>query len=75
MEVLALMIQWSDKMCGIVVMELTSSSGKKMISKILSLRVGSLTCWLINSNPASSVNGLAIGQLMVGHDQSMVGYF
>ena len=41
--------------------------------KILSLQVGSLTCWLRNNKPERSVNGLAIGQVMVGHDQSMLG--
>ena len=45
-----------------------------MISKIVSLSVGSLTYWLRNSSHARSVNGLTIGQLMVGHHgQSMLG--
>ena len=63
-QVLTLMKRWSDKNVSLVVIELTSSSVQKMRSKILSLRVGSLICWL--RNPARSVNGLAIGQLMVG---------
>ena len=46
----------------------------KIRSKILSLRVGSLTCWVRKSKPASSINGPAIGgQLVVEHDQSMLG--
>ena len=44
-----------------------------MRSKILSLRVGSLTCWLKKSKPARSINGPAIWQLVVEHDQSMLG--
>ena len=44
-----------------------------MISKMLSLRVGSLTYWLRKSKPARSINGPAIGQLVVEHDQSMLG--
>ena len=31
------------------------------------------TCWLRNNKLVKSVNGLAIGQLMPGHDQSILG--
>ena len=44
-----------------------------MRSKIAVLRLGSLTCWLRNNKLARSVNGLAIDQLMSGHDQSILG--
>ena len=44
-----------------------------MRSKILCLRVGLLTCWLRNNKLARSVHELAIGQLMSGHDQFILG--
>ena len=37
------------------------------------LQVGSLTCWARKSKPARSTNGPAIGQLVVEHDQPMLG--
>ena len=66
-------MRWSDSNVSVVITELISSSEQKMRSKILCLRVGSLTCWLRNNKLARSVNGLAIGQLMSGHDQSILG--
>ena len=56
-----------------MVIELTNTSGQKIRYKILRLHVSSLTCWLRNTKPTRSVNGLAIGQLMVVHAQSMLG--
>ena len=64
-------MRWSVRNVSVVITELISSSEQKMRSKILCLRVGSLTCWLRNNRLARSVNGLAIGQLMSGHDQSI----
>ena len=40
---------------------------------ILSLRVDSLTCWARKSKPARSINGPAIGQFVVEHDQYILG--
>ena len=57
----------------VVVIELTRLSRLKMRSKILSLRVGSLTCWLRISNTARYINVPAIGQLVVEHDEPMFG--
>ena len=64
-------MRWSDRNVSVVIIELISSSEQKIRSKIV--RVGSLTCWLRNNKLARSVNGLAIGQLMSGHDQSILG--
>ena len=72
-QVLTLIMRWSDRNGSVVVTELISSSEQKMKSKILCLWVGSLTCWLRNNKLARSVNGLAIRQLMSGHDQSILG--
>ena len=72
-QVLTLIMRWSDRNVSVVVTELISSSEQKMRSKISCLWVGSLTCWLRNNEHARSVNGLAIGQPMSEHDQSILG--
>ena len=66
-------MRWSDRNVYVVVTELISSSEQKMRSKIACLQLGSLTCWLRNNKLSRSVNGLAIEQLMSGHDQSILG--
>ena len=43
------------------------------MSAVITELISSLTCWLRNNKLARSVNRLAIGQLMSGHDQSILG--
>ena len=55
------------------VSEMIWGIGIQILTLILGLHVASFTCWLRKCKPVRSVNQLDIGQLVVEHDQSMLG--